>query len=217
MNTQILKSVKSKWFVLCAVILMSKFCLAFGEVKISGPEGTNTPYNLSNFDITIGKIKMPDIATGSTSGHLLLVKESTNGWVREMPLYTGGTGISVSGSNVVTNTAPDQTVTITAGFGTAVTGTYPNFTISQAKKRETSSGTTNASGTYTFTFAQTYSVAPNVQANIINGTDTQIIRIGTPSTTSVTVTVRNRTDVVGLLPTWSNVNGASVDIIVTEK
>lgn len=106
-------------------------------------------------------------------------------------------------------------LSLSAGIGIS----YNNSTgvISAAKKQETSSGTTNASGTYTFTFANTYSVAPNVQANIINGTDTQIIRIGTPSTTSVTVTVRNRTDVVGLLPSWSNVNGATVDIIITEK
>jgi hypothetical protein len=49
---------------------------------------------------------------------------------------TGGTGISVtggpittSGTFVITNTAPDQVVSIT-GAGTAVvTGTYPNFTV----------------------------------------------------------------------------------------
>jgi len=50
---------------------------------------------------------------------------------------TGGTGISVSGSPIttsgsftVTNTAPDQVVTITGGGSTTVTGTYPNFTVS---------------------------------------------------------------------------------------
>ena len=43
-----------------------------------------------------------------------------------------GTGISVSGSTgavTVTNTAPDQTVSITGAGGASVTGTYPNFTI----------------------------------------------------------------------------------------
>lgn len=213
MNTQILKSVKSKWFVLCAIILMSKFCLAFGEVKISGPEGTNTPYNLSNFDITIGKIKMPDIATGSTSGHLLLVKEATNGWVREMPLYTGGTGISVSGSNVVTNTAPDQTVTITAGQGISVTGTYPNFSVSQTKKVETFSGTTNGSGVYTVTFETPYSVAPNIQVTATNATDTQRARVTSITTTGFTVLARN--EALGLI--FSNASGVNVDVTVREK
>ena len=49
---------------------------------------------------------------------------------------TAGTGVSVSGGPVtssgsitVTNTAPDQIVSLTGAGTTAVTGTYPNFTI----------------------------------------------------------------------------------------
>jgi hypothetical protein len=42
---------------------------------------------------------------------------------------SAGTGISLA-SNIVTNTAPDQTVVLTAGTGIGVSGTYPNFTIS---------------------------------------------------------------------------------------
>lgn len=42
--------------------------------------------------------------------------------------YTGGTGIDVTGT-VITNTAPDQTVTIAGGGINSVTGTYPNFTV----------------------------------------------------------------------------------------
>lgn len=75
------------------------------------------------------------------------------------------------------------------------------FNIPSRKKQETFSGITNASGVYTVTFPVAYTFAPNVQANIINGTDTQNIRITSISTTGVTVTVRNRVDVVGLLPT----------------
>jgi hypothetical protein len=46
---------------------------------------------------------------------------------------SAGTGISISGSypnQTFTNTAPDQTVSLTAGSGIAVSGTYPSFTIS---------------------------------------------------------------------------------------
>ena len=51
---------------------------------------------------------------------------------------TAGTGISLAGTNpitssgtiTVTNSAPDQTVVLNAGTGIGVTGTYPNFTIS---------------------------------------------------------------------------------------
>lgn len=47
-----------------------------------------------------------------------------------------GTGISITGSPIttsgsltITNTAPDQVVSLTAGSGIATSGTYPNFTI----------------------------------------------------------------------------------------
>jgi len=43
--------------------------------------------------------------------------------------YTAGTGININGSNVISNTAPDQVVTIADAGTVDVTGTYPNFTI----------------------------------------------------------------------------------------
>jgi hypothetical protein len=49
---------------------------------------------------------------------------------------TGGTGISVSGGPItssgsltITNTAPDQVVSLTGAGTTSISGTYPNFTI----------------------------------------------------------------------------------------
>jgi hypothetical protein len=45
---------------------------------------------------------------------------------------TAGTAMSVTQGNdvvTVTNTAPDQTVALTAGTGISISGTYPNFTI----------------------------------------------------------------------------------------
>ena len=43
--------------------------------------------------------------------------------------YSAGNGVSISG-NVITNSAPDQTVTINGGGSASVSGTYPNFVIS---------------------------------------------------------------------------------------
>lgn len=47
-----------------------------------------------------------------------------------------GTGISVNSVDpvnpVITNTAPDQTVTLTDGGNMTITGTYPNFTLAAA-------------------------------------------------------------------------------------
>jgi hypothetical protein len=42
---------------------------------------------------------------------------------------TGGTGAVIGTGVSVTNTAPDQTVSLTAGTGISTSGTYPNFTI----------------------------------------------------------------------------------------
>ncbi len=44
--------------------------------------------------------------------------------------YTAGAGIGISGSNVIANTAPDQTVNLNGSGAVSVSGTYPNFTIS---------------------------------------------------------------------------------------
>jgi hypothetical protein len=57
---------------------------------------------------------------------------------------TNGTGISASTSNgsvTITNTAPDQTVTITGGTNMQIVGTYPNFGINFT-------GSTGTSGEY---------------------------------------------------------------------
>lgn len=47
---------------------------------------------------------------------------------------SAGTGISYNNlTGVITNTAPDQTVVLTAGTGISVSGTYPNFTITNTQ------------------------------------------------------------------------------------
>lgn len=56
--------------------------------------------------------------------------------------YVGGTGIGISG-NTITNTAPDQTVSITGGGSTTVTGTYPNFTVSSTDNQTLGSNATS--------------------------------------------------------------------------
>ena len=72
--------------------------------------------------------------TGSpinTSGTLTV----TNTAPDQTVVLTAGTGISTSGtypSFTITNSAPDQTVAITSGTGISVTGTYPNFTVTNS-------------------------------------------------------------------------------------
>jgi len=63
----------------------------------------------------------------------VLLKSSTAG-ANDITIKTE-TGLSIETdydqqSILIENTAPDQTVTLTAGAGITITGTYPNFTIS---------------------------------------------------------------------------------------
>lgn len=55
--------------------------------------------------------------------------------------YSAGTGISISGATI-TNTQPDQTVSLTGTGATTVTGSYPNFTVNS-----TDNNTTYTAGT----------------------------------------------------------------------
>lgn len=74
---------------------------------------------------------------------------------------SGGTGISVSGSPItssgtltITNTAPDQVVSLTGTGTTNITGTYPSFTINSADQftgTVTSVGLTSATSGLTIT------------------------------------------------------------------
>jgi hypothetical protein len=72
---------------------------------------------------------------------------------------TAGTGITVTGSPItssgtltITNSAPDQTVSLTASTGISTSGTYPNFTITNSAPDQTvaltGAGTTAVTGTY---------------------------------------------------------------------
>ena len=102
-------------------------------------------------------------ATSSASGYLSSTDWSTfnskgSGTVTSVNA-TAGTGISVSGGPItssgsltITNTAPDQVVSLTAGTGISTSGTYPSFTITNSAPDQTvalTAGTgISTSGTY---------------------------------------------------------------------
>jgi len=73
--------------------------------------------------------------TGTYPNFTITSNDAFTGTVTSVAALAG-TGISVSGSPIttsgtitITNTAPDQIVSLTGAGTTAVTGTYPNFTI----------------------------------------------------------------------------------------
>jgi hypothetical protein len=104
---------------------------------------------------------------------------SNTGTVTSVNL-TAGTGVSVSGGPItssgaitVTNTAPDQVVSLTAGSNVTVTGSYPNFTIA-------ASGGSSSGGTVT-----------SIDAS---GGTTGLTFSGGPITTSGTLTLGGTLD-----------------------
>jgi hypothetical protein len=104
---------------------------------------------------------------------------------------TAGTGISVSGSPIttsgtltITNTAPDQTVSIASGTGISATGTYPAFTVTNTLPDQTvvlTAGTgISTSGTYpNFTITN---ISPSLGGDVVgpaSATDNAVARYDT--------------------------------------
>ena len=109
------------------------------NVQINGVTGGQ----LLSYDQTNGYWKN----TSLTAGTAISVSAATGGTITVnntgVTSAVAGTGISVSGATgavTITNTAPDQTVSITAGTGISVSGTYPSFTVANT-------GVTSVSGT----------------------------------------------------------------------
>lgn len=110
-----------------------------------------------------------------------------------------------------------------SGAATYVSGILNIPTPPSMNRQERYSGTTDASGNYTVTFATSYPVAPNIQASISNqSTTNQTIRVSSVTTTGFTVNVYQRSAVTllgieVLLAATTNVSGATVDVLVTQK
>jgi hypothetical protein len=72
------------------------------------------------YNSTTGVITIPTNTNQLTNGASFITLAS----------LSGGTGITYNNTTgVITNSAPDQTVSLTAGAGISISGTYPSFTI----------------------------------------------------------------------------------------
>jgi len=130
--------------------------------------------------------------TSYTDGQILIGK-SSDGTLDKATL-TAGTGISItngSASITITNTAPNQVVSITGGGTTVVTGSYPNFSVTSADQYV---------GTVT-----SVSGAGTVNGLTLTGTVTSTGSI----TLGGTLSVNLATDVTGTLPVSNGGLGVS--------
>jgi hypothetical protein len=126
--------------------------------------------------------------TGAVSLTTTNINEGTNLYYldsRARQALSAGTGISYDNSTgVITNSAPDQTVALTAGTGISTSGTYPNFTIANTAPDQTVALTASTgisiSGTY-----------PNF--TITNSAPDQTVSLTGAGTTTITGTYPNFT------------------------
>jgi hypothetical protein len=132
-------------------------------------------------DLQVGPPPSADIIEGGGGGSGTVT--SVNG--------AGGTGISVSGGPIttsgtltITNTAPDQVVSLTNGTGINTTGTYPNFTITNTSPDQVVSLTDG-------TGISTTGIYPSF--TITNTAPDQVVSLTGAGTTAVTGTYPNFT------------------------
>ena len=107
---------------------------SIGVTSISFGSTGLTPATATSGAITVaGTLAVANGGTGQTSytnGQLLI--GNTTGNTLAKATLTASTGISVTngaGSITLTNTAPDQVVSLTGAGTTTISGTYPSFTI----------------------------------------------------------------------------------------
>ncbi|MFP4458994.1 MAG: tail fiber domain-containing protein [Candidatus Zixiibacteriota bacterium] len=111
-------------------------------ISVSGSYPSFTISNTSSTDGTVTSIGTSSPITGGT-----ITTSGTIGLQQDGDVISG-TGISITGGTnmipgadsddiQITNTAPDQTVTIGSGTGISVTGSYPNFTVDNTDPDQT--------------------------------------------------------------------------------
>ena len=115
---------------------------------------------------------------------------ASSGAVEEI---TVGTGLSLSAGSL-TNTAPDQVVSLTGGTAISISGTYPSFTITNTAPDQivslTGAGTTVVTGTYpSFTITSNDQYTGTVTSVAASGGTTGLTFSGSPITTSGTLTL----------------------------
>ena len=129
-------------------------------------------------------------------------------------LSVAGSGLSISG-NTITNTAPDQTVELTAGSNVTITGTYPSFTIASTATGNVTSvtGTSPIASTGGATPAISIPKATNAVDGYLSATDwTAFNNKGNGTVTSVTATspvtsTGGATPVIAMPAATTSVNG----------
>ncbi len=144
------------------------------------------------------------IELGSASGNIALSTQTTGNYVASL---VAGTGISLANNTgegatpTITNSAPDQTVVLTAGSNVTITGTYPSFTIASTDTNTTYTASTGLSLTGTAfsidSSVVTLSGTQTLTNKTISGASNTLSNIANASLTNSSVTVTAGTGMSG--------------------
>jgi hypothetical protein len=166
----------------------------------------NTAYNDSitafSYNTSTGVLTLTQQDAGTLTATVTLAPFTTTNLAEGTNLYfttsrarqslSAGTGISYDNSTgVITNSAPDQIVSLSAGTGISTTGTYPSFTITNTAPDQTvvlNAGTgITTSGTYpNFTITNSdRGSSQNIFKNIAVSGQSTIVADGNDDTLTV--------------------------------
>ena len=168
-----------------------------GTVQTTAPTGGGGSGTVTSVGFTEGTgIDITGVNPITTSGTITI----TNTAPDQVVTLTDGTGIDVTGtypSFTITNTAPDQTVVLTEGNGIDITGTYPNFTIASTITGGIPKGTAAGTDTYTTTITGVTSYTDG---------DAYLIRFTNGNTTGATLNINS----LGAIDLYKNNDGALI-------
>jgi len=153
-----------------------------------------------SFDGSAGVTLTATIAADSVA----LGTDTTGNYVASL---VAGTGISLANNTgegatpTITNSAPDQTVVLTAGSNVSISGTYPNFTIASTDTNTTYTASTGLSLTGTAfsidSSVVTLSGAQTLTNKTINGSQLVDASVANAKLTNSSVTVTAGTGMSG--------------------
>jgi hypothetical protein len=133
---------------------------------------TITPGN-SNISVTGASpnFTISSVPTLSLSGAQLSISNGNTVTLPTGTTYTNGAGIGITSGTIITNTAPNQTVTVASGTNVTVNGTYPNYTVNATPTLSLSTSVLSISGGNSVTLpvspATTVAAGNNI---VVNGT-----------------------------------------------
>ena len=123
--------------------------------------------NISLFTNNAGYITLGSLSAGTGINYNGVTGVITNSAPDQLVTLTSGTGISVGGSYpnfTITNSSPDQIVSLTGGTSISIAGSYPNFTINY-----TGGGGTVTAVTASAPLSSTGGTTPNISITQASG------------------------------------------------